>query len=142
MAYLQSAVVRGAVTRFGGRYRQTLSFSEADAADGSEWSVDELPPHFDVISYKATLVVATSTGTTVGPLQLGNAASFTATGAGVATDQGLIAISTEAAAAHVRDQTRVSCSVGSGGTLYGRSKVDAAADNDILTEIVIEFGGW
>jgi len=141
MAYVQSDVTWGEQVPFGDRYRRILTFTEADAGANSEWSVSGLPVDFDLVSFTQTLIVATSTGTTIGPLELGNAAGFTVAAGGVATDQNHIATSSEAAAKTVRDQTRLHCPVGDGGTLYGRSKVDAGADNDIMTELVIEYGG-
>jgi len=133
MPYAQSAVTRGTARRTqSGRYRQTVSFTETEAAAASEWSIGGLPSEVDMVAYKATLTAGA--GTTIGPAELGNAAAFTL------NTQAHIGTSTLAADAHVNDQTKLACSLGSGGTLYGRSKVDAGSDNSISVEIVIEYG--
>ena len=117
-------------TSIGGRSHFTVTIAETEAAAGSEWSVPGLGLRVTIYSYRATLTAGT--GTTVNPI-LGSAAAFTA------STQGHIATNATTAA-HINDQTVLRCYLPT-GVLYGRSTVDAAADNTVATEIMI-VDGW
>jgi len=105
---------------------------EAEAAAASEYEITGLPLHFDIVSFKATLTGGT--GTTIGPVQFGTVTGFTA------NTQNHVATSTIAAAVHVNDQSPLGVSLAT-ASMFVTSLVDAAADNDITSEYVIEYGG-
>ena len=115
-----------------GAYRQTITIAETDAASASEWEVSGLPQSCVLVSIKGQLTAGT--GTTIGPYELGAATGWSSN---TMDDLGTSSI---AAAAFMADQTALILPIGSGGSLYGRSKVDAAADNSITTQLVLELG--
>lgn len=130
MAY--SATVTGpTITIHGGRKYYRYTVAETQAASGSEFTLDGLPPIATVVHYHARLTAGT--GTTILPT-LGNVAAWTAS---TVSSFGDIA----AAAAAYHD-------TGSGiivepiaGKLYVRSTPnDATADHTIASVIVFAEG--
>ena len=128
MAYAAAvAIVKGSD---GGRNHWAVTITETEAAAASEWSVPGLDLRVTIKSYKVTITAGT--GVTVNPI-LGSAAAFTA------NTQTHIATNTSTAI-HINDQTELRCNLAT-ATLYGRSTVNAAADNTIVTEIML-VEGW
>jgi hypothetical protein len=107
-----------------------IVISETSVGAASEWDVS--PPNFPragmIVNFKAVLTAGS--GTTIQP-SLGRAAAYTA----ATTDPDFIS-EQSAAAASIADQSAVRFDGGS-GSLYGRSAVDAGADNSITTEILV-----
>ncbi len=134
MPYAQTDPEFGPITLIGDRkYRRTISFTETDVGVADEWVVKDLPRHFDLVSYKATKTAGTAA--TIGPVELGDALLF------VVNTQAHLATSTKAPhATHINDQTVLAVILPVLATLVGRTTPDAGTDNDVSTELVIEFG--
>ena len=126
---------------FRGREQWRIVVAETEAAATSEWDTSgmvdgggntvKMMPIFTVIGYKSTLV--SGTGTTIQP-RLGKVTGWVALSQNDFGQQ-------DAASAHVNDQTRLQCDVGIAGNLFGKSVVnDATADHVITTEIHVMEG--
>lgn len=130
MAYAATVAVsyKGAVN---GRETFLVTITETEAAAASEWSVTGLPDIGTITHYQATLTAGS--GATINPI-LGKAASFSA------DTQNHIATNTNTAV-HINDGARTPYTLqGGAGTIYGRSTVNAGADNSISTLFVVVEG--
>lgn len=128
MAY--AAAITNTRQNAPGRVSYLVTIVETEAAASSEYTVTGLPARCTLMSLRATLTGGT--GTTVQPA-LGNAAEWVA---GDPNERGVA----NAAAASVVISDRIHLDL-TDGTLYGRSTVDAGADNDITTVLRI-VDGW
>ena len=140
MAYAQTDPV---VTRDlrGGRYVYVVTFTETEAAAGSEWSIAAakgLPLLGTIVLYKATLYAGT--GTTIQPA-VGRAAGVLWTiGTKAVTSQAHIG-QVSAAAVVINDATGIRYRLLDTGIMYGRSTPNnAAADHSVVTELHIIDG--
>ena len=130
MAYAQSTPVITRRVR-GGKQVLLITFTETEAASGSEWSVSGLPVVGTITHYKATLTAGT--GTTINP-KMGRAAAFV-----VSTQDHVGTNSTTAA--HINDGSDLRYDKLTAGVLYGRSSPNSAvADHSIATEITVVEG--
>lgn len=128
MAY--TATITQSRQSIGGRITHLVTITETEAAAASEYEVAGLPTRCTLMSLRATLTAGT--GTTIQP-QFGKAAEWSA---GDAEEQGVAA----AAAASVVINTPQQLDLTS-QSLYGRSTVNAGADNSITTVLRI-VEGW
>lgn len=135
MAYAQSATVTHSRRLVDGRRMWRIVVTETECAATSEWDVAPgdcagvlLPVDGTITSYHA--VKTAGTAATLQPI-------LSRTTAPATTQIGYIGAQT-AAAASVHDNASIPYR--GLGTLYGRSRPDAGADNAITTEITIVEG--
>ena len=130
MAYI--ATITPEEKRISGRRYLFVTIVEADAAAASEWEIENFPFYSaTLIKYQATLVTATSTGTTINP-KLGKATGWSSdTQDDIGTNG--------TTAAYIDDETHIffTCPLGS---IFGVSQVDAGTDNDVQTLLVFVEG--
>ena len=115
-----------------GREHVIITVEETLAANGSEFSIEELPVIGTIVQYKATKIAGT--GTTINP-KIGRSAAF------VVSTQDHIA-SNSVTSSHINDNSIVKY-YSPTGILYFRSTAsDLTSDHTILTEIVIVNGSY
>ena len=117
----------------GGVATFLITVTETEAAAGSEYEITRLPTRCTLLSTRSTLTsLGVGTGVTIQP-RFGVSASWTD------GDEDERAVSlTPGASVVIRESIHLDLSTGS---LFGRSTVDAGADNSITT--VLRFAqGW
>lgn len=130
MAYAVTGNTTPIVRVIDGRLYYVWEITEAEAAAGSEFTLDRVPLVGTLAVYQAKLT--SGTGTTIQP-ELGNTAAWTDS---TIAEQGRIS----AAAAFINDASGLVV-VAPAGKLYVRSTPNnAAADHAIATRIVIAAG--
>lgn len=120
-----------------GRLHLRIEIAETEAAAGSEWSYGDgageyLPEIGTITSYQAKLTAGT--GTTIAP-RLGKA-----TGWSDDTQNQITQSPTASAQHHDQSLVRYTAAAGARPAIFGKSTVDAAADNSIATIIELVEG--
>lgn len=133
MAY--AATVTVTRRTISGRRHYTVEVTETEAAAASEWSTaqaDDLPAIGTITHFQATLTAGSAA--TIQP-RLGKATGWANDTQGEITRQ-------STAAAHINDAGLVRYSIPEGTVprLFGRSTVNAGADNTVVTIIEIVEG--
>lgn len=117
--------------RISGRRYLVVTVTETNADAAQEWSFEFPSALWTLMSFHATLTAGS--GATINPI-LGRAAGF------AADSQDHIATQSSTAA-DINDQTEIVCNLTAAApTLYGRSTVNAGADNAITSVLVFAEG--
>ena len=111
-----------------GRTYYMIEVTETDAAAASEWQIT-VPSIGEILLYQATLV--SGSGTTIQP-RVGKSSGWSDDTQDHVGGQ-------DTAAAAIHDATPLPYAL-AGATMYGRSTVDAGADNEVTTLLVIREG--